>query len=114
MRPRASSTIVTSHPLVRILGVRLDVLLEVLRSLEGLAAHFTFMRLQWDMHTNMRRDVITLHRGGIAVTPRTHKIQVVRGLAADVLLTDMILTPSARRWRTPSARIHTYNASGLG
>lgn len=69
MRPRSASTIVTSHPLVRILGVRLDVLLEILRPLEGLATHLTFMRLQRDMNADMGRDMIPLHRGGVAVSP---------------------------------------------
>lgn len=50
----------------RVVGVCLHVLLEILGTLEGLATEVTFVRLQWDMDTDVRGDVITLDGGGSA------------------------------------------------
>lgn len=75
----------------RIVRVGLDVLLEILGTLESLATEVAFVRLQRNMHTNVRRDVITLDSGSTAVTPLASKIQVVGALAPNMALTDVVL-----------------------
>ena len=69
----------------------LDVLLQILGSLECLTTEVAFVRLQGHVNTNVRCDVITLDSGGTAVTPLASKIQVVRALAPNMALTNMVL-----------------------
>lgn len=69
----------------------LDVLLQILRSLEGLATEVALVRLQGNVNTNMRRDVVTLHSRSSAVAPLTCQVQVVGALAANMTLTDVVL-----------------------
>lgn len=71
--------------------MRLDVLLQILRSLKSLAAEIAFMRLQRDMDANMRRDMVALHRRCPAVAPLASEIQVVCALSANMPLTNVIL-----------------------
>ena len=44
----------------------LDVLLEILRTLERLAAELTLVRLQRNVDTNVRGNVVSLDGGGSA------------------------------------------------
>ena len=67
------------------------MLLQILGTLEGLAAEVALVRLQWDVNTDVRSDVVTLDRGGAAVTPLAGQVEVVGALAADMALTDMVL-----------------------
>lgn len=76
---------------LRVISVSLDMLLQVLRTLEGLATEVALVRLQGDMDTNVRRDVVALDRGGTAGTPLTSQVQVVGALAADMALTHVFL-----------------------
>lgn len=69
----------------------LDMLLEILGALEGLAAELAFVRLERDVNTDVRGDVITLDGGGAARVPLASEVQVVGALAADMALTDMLL-----------------------
>ena len=69
----------------------LDMLLQVLGTLEGFAAEIALVRLQWDMHADVRGDVITLDSGGTAVAPLAGEVQVVGALAANMTLADVIL-----------------------
>lgn len=91
MRTRATGTIVPPNALVRVFGVRLDVLLEVLRTFEGFAAHFTFMRLERDVHTDVGRDMVSLHRGGVTISPSAHEVKVVGRFATNMLLAHVII-----------------------
>lgn len=50
----------------RVIGMGLDVFLQVLRTLEGLAAELTLVRLQGHVDTDVRGDVVSLDRGGTA------------------------------------------------
>jgi hypothetical protein len=75
----------------RVIGVSLDVLLEILRTLESFTAKVALMRLQWYVNADMRGNVITLDSGGAAVAPLARQIQVVGALAADMALTDVVL-----------------------
>ena len=69
----------------------LDVLLEILRALEGLAAEVALVRLQRHVNTDVRGNVVTLDGCGAAVTPLARQIQVVGALAANVTLTNVVL-----------------------
>jgi hypothetical protein len=74
-----------------IISVSLDVLLQILRTLEGLATEVALVRLQWDVDTNVRGDVITLDGGGPALVPTTGEVEVVCALATNVLLANVFL-----------------------
>ena len=69
----------------------LDVLLQILRSLESLTAEVALMRLQRDMDTNVRRDVVTFYSRGTTITPLTSQIQVVGALATNMAFANMVL-----------------------
>jgi hypothetical protein len=69
----------------------LDMLLQVLWTLECLSTEVTFVWLQRDMDTDVRSDVVTLDSGSAAGVPSTGQVQVVCALSSDVLLTDMVL-----------------------
>jgi L-rhamnose isomerase len=83
-----------------IIGVRLYVLLEILRTLEGFAAEIALVRLQRNVHANVRGDVIALDSGSATVTPLAGQIQVVGTLATNMALTDVVLRPSQRARKT--------------
>lgn len=74
-----------------IISVGLDVLLEILRTFEGLATEVAFVWLQRNVNANMRSDVITLNSRSTTVTPLAGKVQVVGALAANMALTDVVL-----------------------
>lgn len=74
-----------------VVGVGLDVLLQVLGTLEGLAAEVTLVRLERDMDTDMRRDVITLDGSSPAGVPLAGQIEVVGALSAYMSLADVVL-----------------------
>ena len=77
----------------------LDVLLEVLWPLEGLATEVAFVRLQRYVDADVRGDMIAFHGGRAACTPLTGEVEVVGALAADMALADVILDacqPQAR------------------
>jgi len=75
----------------RVIGMSLDMFLQVLRSLEGFAAKVTFVRLERNVHANVRSDVIALDCGGTAVSPLAGEVQIVGALSADVSLANMFL-----------------------
>jgi hypothetical protein len=75
----------------RVIGVRLDVLLEILRTLESFTAEVALMWLQWHVNTDMRGNVIPLDSGCAASAPLASQVQVVCALAADMALTDVVL-----------------------
>ena len=69
----------------------LDVLLQILGSLECLTTEVAFVRLQGHVNTNVRCDVVTLHSGSSAIAPLAGQIQVVGALATDVAFAYVIL-----------------------
>jgi hypothetical protein len=71
--------------------VRFDMLLEILWTLESLSTEFTLVRLERYVDTNMGCDMIALDGGGATVTPTASEVQVVRTLATDVALADVVL-----------------------
>jgi hypothetical protein len=74
-----------------IVGMGLDMFLQVLRALEGLAAKLTLVRLQGHMHTDVRGDVISLDRSSTARVPLASQVEVVCALAANMALTDVLI-----------------------
>jgi hypothetical protein len=88
--PRASFWPGRAHD-DRVIGMSLDMFLEVLWAFEGLATEFAFVRFEWDVDSNVRGDVVTLDSRGAAATPLTGQVEVVGRFAADVALADMFL-----------------------
>ena len=75
----------------RVIGVSLDMLLQVLGTLEALATEVAFVRFQRDMDTDVGSDVVAFDRGRMAIPPCTRQVEVIRTLAANMTLADMIL-----------------------
>jgi hypothetical protein len=67
------------------------VLLQILWPLESLATEIAFVRLEWDVHSNVRSDVITLDSRSPAVAPLACEIQIVGAFAADMTFTDVVI-----------------------
>jgi len=74
-----------------VVGMSLDVLLQVLRAFERLAAEVALMRLQRNVNADVGRDVVTLDGRGAARVPLAREVQVVGALPANMLLTKMVL-----------------------
>ncbi len=75
----------------RVISVRFDMLLEILRTLEGLATKVTPVRLEWDVDTDVGGDMIALDSGRLASTPVADQLKVVGALTTDMALADVIL-----------------------
>ena len=69
----------------------LDVLFQILGALESFSTEVAFVRLQRNMHANVRSNVIALHGGSPAVAPLASEIEVVGALAPNVSLAHMVL-----------------------
>lgn len=69
----------------------LDMLLQILRALESLAAEVTFVRFKWHMNANVGGDVITLDCCGVASAPLAGQVEVVGAFTPNVTLTNMLL-----------------------
>lgn len=75
----------------RVIGMSLDVLLEILRALERLAAEVALVGLQGNMDADVGSNMVSLHSGCPTSVPLACEVEVVGALAADVLFTDMLL-----------------------
>ena len=69
----------------------LDMFLQVLRSLESLAAEFTLVRFERNMYADMGGDVVSLDSRGSALTPSAGQVEVICRLSADMSLADVLL-----------------------
>jgi hypothetical protein len=69
----------------------LNVLLQILRTLESLATEVALVRLERYMDSNVRGDVITLDGGSVASTPLARQVQVVSAFASNMALADVFL-----------------------
>lgn len=67
------------------------MLLQVLRTLEGLSAEVALVRLERNVHADVRGDVIALYCCGPARVPLASQVEVVGALPADMALTDVVL-----------------------
>jgi hypothetical protein len=71
--------------------VRLNMFLEILRTLESLAAEFALVRLERDVNADVGGDMVALNGRGSALAPLAGQVEVVGRLATDVALADMFL-----------------------
>ena len=74
-----------------VIGVSLDMLLEILRALESLATKVTLVWFQGHVDSDMRGYMIALDSGSGASTPLARQVQVVSALAANMAFANMIL-----------------------
>lgn len=83
-----------------IIGVPLDVLLEILRPLERLAAENAFVWLEWHVNADVRGEMVALHGGGAASTPLARQVEIVGALATDMALADVVLVEGVSTYRS--------------
>lgn len=69
------------------------MLLQILRSLKRFPTKIALVWLQRHMNSDVGGDVISLDRCSTAISPLTSQVQVVGGLAANMLFTNMLLFP---------------------
>lgn len=70
----------------------LDMLLQILRSLESLTTEVTLVRLERHVNTDVGRDMITLDCGRVASTPLTGQVEIVGAFTSNMSLTNMLLS----------------------
>lgn len=75
----------------RVVGMGLDMFLEILRPFEGFATKVTLMRLERHMNSDVGGDVVPLDRGGVTGAPCTGQVEIIRRLAAHMAFADMFL-----------------------
>jgi hypothetical protein len=75
----------------RVIGMCLDMLLEILRTLERFATELALVRLERNVNANVRGDVVALHSSGPAGVPLAGEVQVVCALAANMAFTDVLI-----------------------
>ena len=80
-----------------VISMSLDMFLEILRALEGLATELALVRLQGNVDSDVGGDVVALDGGGAALTPRAGQVEVVSRLAANMTLADVFLLGGQRR-----------------
>jgi hypothetical protein len=69
----------------------LDMLLEILWSLEGLATKLALVRFQRNVNSNVRGNVIALDGGGTTLAPGAGEIEVISRLSANMAFANMLL-----------------------
>lgn len=69
----------------------LDMLLQILGTLESLATEVALVRFKRHMDSNVRGDVVALDSRSATATPLASQIKVVGTLTADMALTDVFL-----------------------
>lgn len=69
----------------------LDMLLQVLGTLERLATELTLVRLERNVNTDVRGDVVSLDCSSSARVPLASQVEVVCALTANMALTDVLL-----------------------
>lgn len=69
----------------------LDVLLQILRTLECLSTELALVWLQGNVDTDVGGDVIALDGRSSTLTPCASQVEVVGRLATDVSLADVLL-----------------------
>lgn len=74
-----------------VVGVCLDMLLQILWALERLATEITLVRLEWHMDTDMGSDVVALDGGRSACAPLAGEVEVVGTFAPDMAFADVVI-----------------------
>lgn len=67
------------------------MLLQILGTLEALATEVALVRLERNMDTNVRRDVVALDGGCAAIVPAAGQVQIVSALATDMALANVVI-----------------------
>jgi len=75
----------------RIIGMGLDVLLQILGTLEALAAHVAAMWFEGHMDPDVACDVVSLDGLGVAGAPGAGQAEIIRRFPSNVFLTQMII-----------------------
>ena len=75
----------------RVVGMGFDMLLEILGPFECLAAKVALVRLERDMDTDVRGDVVPFDGGRATTAPLAGQVEIIGALAADMTLTHMFL-----------------------
>ena len=69
----------------------LDVLLQILRPLKGLATKVASVWLQRYMNTDVRCDVVAFDNSDATGTPGTSQVEIIGTFATDMAFADMFL-----------------------
>lgn len=69
----------------------LDMLLQILRSLEGLATKLALVGLERNMDADVGSNVVTLHCGSATLTPGAGEVEVVGRFSANMSFTYVLL-----------------------
>lgn len=69
----------------------LDVLLQILGALKCLSTEIAFMRLQRNVDSDVRGNVVALDGGGAAGVPATGQVEIVGAFASHMLFADVLL-----------------------
>jgi hypothetical protein len=75
-----------------VISMSFDVFLQILWTLELFAAQCAFVGFERDVHANVRGNVVTLDRLGIATVPCTDEVEVIGALTANMVLANMFLS----------------------
>lgn len=75
----------------RVIGVCLDMLFQILGTLECLATEVTSMRLQGHMDANVRGNVVAFDDGYVAIGPSTFQVEVIGAFPTDVDFANVVL-----------------------
>jgi hypothetical protein len=79
------------RPNLGVIGMGLDMFLQILGALERLATKVTLVRLEGHVYPNVRGDVVPLDGRSITGTPLAGEVEVVSALAANVAFADVLL-----------------------
>jgi hypothetical protein len=74
-----------------IIGVGLDMLLEILGTFECFATELALVGLEWNVDTDVGGDVVAFDCGRPALTPSAGQIEVVCRLTTNMALADVFL-----------------------
>lgn len=74
-----------------VVGVRLDMLLQILRALERLATEVALVRLKRDVDADVGGDVIALDGRCAACSPLAGQVEIVSALAPDMAFAHVVL-----------------------
>lgn len=69
----------------------LYMLFQILRSFKGLSTKIAFVRLQGNVYTNMRGDMIAFDRRSATISPLAYQVKIVCTLPSNVALANVFL-----------------------
>lgn len=69
----------------------LDMFLQVLWALKRFPTEIALVRLEWNVDSDVRSNMVALDGGGATTSPLARQVQIVGALATDVTLTDVFI-----------------------